>query len=153
MKLPHIAFRVINPMMALMLRSPLHPMMSASLLVLSYQGRRTGRTITLPLRYAKSGDGWVCFTSDDAKWWRNFEEPRPVSVVVSGRTVRGIASTQRVTTGESLDELRAFLVQFPQDAAYHDVAVAGSVPSEGDLQRATARAIRLRIRPARAEGA
>lgn len=148
MKLPHIAFRIINPVMAWLLRSPLHGIMSASLLVLSYQGRRTGRTITLPLRYAVSGDGWACFTSDDAKWWRNFESPRPVTVVVAGRTIQGIGSTQRVTAGESLDELRAFLTRFPQDASYHEVGVSGGVPSESDLQRATAHAIRLRIRPA-----
>jgi hypothetical protein len=148
MKLPHFAFRIINPMMSLMLRSPLHGAMSASLLVLSFTGRRSGRTITLPLRYAVSGNGWVCFTSDDAKWWRNFEEPRAVSVVVAGRTIDAFATTQRVATGESLDELRAFLTQFPQDATYHDVAVTGGVPSEADLQRATARSIRLRIRPA-----
>ncbi|HKY92343.1 MAG TPA: nitroreductase/quinone reductase family protein [Nevskiaceae bacterium] len=147
MKLPHVAFRIINPLMTLMLRSPLHGAMSASVLVLSYTGRRSGRTFTLPLRYAVSGDGWVCFTSDDAKWWRNFEEPRPVSVVVRGATVAGVATTQRVAAGESLDELRSFLTQFPQDATYHDVAVSGGVPSEADLQRATARAIRLRIRP------
>ena len=64
------------------------------------------------------------------------------------KTVNGIATTQRVAAGESLDELRSFLGQFPQDAPYHDVAVTGGVPSGSDLQRATARAIRLRIRPA-----
>lgn len=145
MKLPEALFRIINPMMTMLLRSPLHGLMSASVLVLSFKGRRTGRQITFPLRYARTEGGVVCFTTDDAKWWRNFEESRPVSVVVAGETLSGTATAQRVAPGESLDALRSFLTAFPSDAVYHGVTVAGGVPAEGDLQRASARSIRLQI--------
>jgi hypothetical protein len=145
-KLPHVLFRLINPMMAALLRSPLHGIASASLLVLAFTGRKSGRRITLPLRYATTDEGFVCFTTDDAKWWHNFERPRPASVVVAGRAFGVTVTAQRVAAGESLDQLRWFLSLFPQDADYHEVAVADGRLDEVGLQRAVARSIRVSLR-------
>jgi hypothetical protein len=147
-KLPEPIFRIVNPLMSVLLRSWLHGVMSSSVLLLSFDGRRTGRRISLPLRYARSGAGFVCFTTDDAKWWRNFEEPLGVEVLVAGETISGVALAERVTVGESLDALRWFLQQFPSDAAYHDVSIAkgaNGVPSEADLARTPKRSVRVRI--------
>lgn len=144
MKLPEPLFRFVNPVMSLLLRSWLHGVMSGSVLLLSFDGRRTGRRISLPLRYARSGVDFVCFTTDDVPWWRNFEEPRAVEVLVAGETLSGVASAERVT-GDSLDALRVFLQQFPSDAAYHDVSIAKGVPSEADLARTPKRSVRVRI--------
>lgn len=130
--------------MSLLLRSWLHGVMSESVLLLSFDGRRTGRRISLPLRYGRSGGDFVCFTTDDVPWWRNFEEPRAVEVLVAGETLSGVASAERVT-GDSLDALRVFLQQFPSDAAYHDVSIAKGVPSEADLARTPKRSVRVRI--------
>jgi hypothetical protein len=145
MKLPEPLFRFINPLMSVLLRSWLHGVMSSSVLVLSFDGRRTGRRISLPLRYARSGADFVCFTTDDATWWRNFEESLAVEVLVAGETLGGVALADRVTAGESLDVLRLFLQRFPSDAVYHNVSVANSVPSEADLERTPRRSIRVRI--------
>ena len=148
MKLPESLFRIVNPLMSVLLRSWLHGVMSSSVLLLSFDGRRTGRRISLPLRYARADGGFVCFTTDDAKWWRNFEEPLAVEVLVAGATIGGVALAERVTVGESLDALRWFLQQFPSDAAYHDVSIAkgaNGVPSEADLARTPKRSVRVRI--------
>jgi hypothetical protein len=40
---------------ALLLRSPMHPLLSRSLVILSYQGRKTGRWRSLPCMYARNG--------------------------------------------------------------------------------------------------
>jgi hypothetical protein len=45
--------RLVNPVVRLLLRSRLHPLLSGSLLILSYQGRRTGRWRSLPCMYAR----------------------------------------------------------------------------------------------------
>ena len=150
MSLPASLFLIIDPMMTLLLRSPLHGLMSASVLLLSFQGRRTGPHITLALRYARSDAGFVCFTTDNAKWWRNFEDARPVAWVVAGETLNGVASARRVTVGESLDALRSFLAAFPSDATHHDVSVVHRVPSESDLSRTPTRSIRVQVANVRA---
>ncbi|MCZ6618258.1 MAG: hypothetical protein O7E57_08995 [Gammaproteobacteria bacterium] len=119
--------------------------MSSSVLLLSFDGRRTGRRISLPLRYLKNDVGLVCFTTDNATWWRNFEEPYPVDVLVVGKTLSGLASTERVTTGEPLEALRLFLSKFPADAAYHHVSVVDGIPSEADLTSTSIRSVRVQI--------
>jgi hypothetical protein len=47
--------RLVNPVVLVLLRSPLHPVLSRSLMILSYQGRKTGRWRSLPCMYARDG--------------------------------------------------------------------------------------------------
>jgi hypothetical protein len=44
--------RVVNPVVRFVLRSPLHWLFSGSLVILSYQGRKSGGWCSLPCRYA-----------------------------------------------------------------------------------------------------
>jgi deazaflavin-dependent oxidoreductase (nitroreductase family) len=76
-----------------MLRSPLHRALSGSLLVLSYEGRRSGRRYELPLQYVRHDDGVAVWAGNaEAKtWWRNFTEPAAVEVVLEGRSRHGKA--------------------------------------------------------------
>jgi hypothetical protein len=145
MRIPESLFPLINLFMSLLLRSWMHGVMSSSVLLLSFRGRRTGRHISLPLRYVKNDIGFVCFTTDNAPWWRNFEEPHAVNVLVAGETFSGTASAERITVGEPLDALRSFLKRFPADAAYHDVSVVRGVPSETDLAGTPMRSVKVQV--------
>lgn len=145
MRIPEPLFPLINPVVGVILRSPLHFVLSSSVLLMGFRGRKSGREIRLPLRYARRGDAIDCFTTDDAKWWRNFETPRPVDLMVAGKAVSGLATAARVAPGEHLDALRTFLTAFPADALHHGVSVRDGIPNEHDLVRATMRSIRVRI--------
>jgi hypothetical protein len=52
-----------------------------------YTGRRTGRTVTLPVAYAACGtDVMVLAGHATAKqWWRNFRGGRPAELFLDGR--------------------------------------------------------------------
>ena len=54
---PAARFRahVVNPVLRVLLRSPAHRLLSGSVLLLQYTGRRTGRRYGLPVMYASSG--------------------------------------------------------------------------------------------------
>ena len=145
MRIPEVLFSLINLLMSLLLRSWLHGVMSSSVLLLSVRGRRTGRQISLPLRYMKNDIGFVCFTTDNAAWWRNFEEPYAVNVLVAGETFSGTASAKRITAGEPVDSLRSFLKRFPSDAGYHGVSVVRGIPSESDLTGASKRSVQVQV--------
>jgi hypothetical protein len=69
--------RLVNPVVRLLLRSPLHPVLSRSLGILSYQGRKTGRWRSLPCMYARDGqDLYVVPGQPERKvWWRNLRQP------------------------------------------------------------------------------
>ncbi len=44
-------FRALNPLMRALLRSPFHGLLSGMLMLLSYTGRKSGRTYTIPIGY------------------------------------------------------------------------------------------------------
>jgi hypothetical protein len=74
----------INPVVSLILRSPLHRMLSGRVLLLTFTGHETGKTYTIPVGYTPENDALLLFT--DHGWWRNFEGGgAPVTVLLQGR--------------------------------------------------------------------
>jgi hypothetical protein len=79
---------VVNPVVRILLRSPAHRVLSRSVLLLAYTGRRSGVRRELPAMYAVLGDRFVVVAGqpDTKTWWRNFAgDGRPVAVTVAGR--------------------------------------------------------------------
>ncbi len=76
---------------SLILRSPLHRMLSDTLLLLTFTGRRTGKTYTIPVGYTREGGTLTLFT--DHAWWRNLRGDGgvPVTVRLAGHPVAGRA--------------------------------------------------------------
>lgn len=78
------AFTVINPLMKALLRSPLHGIVSDSLLLITFTGRKSGRTYTTPVGYEEL-DGTLYITSQtDRVWWKNLRGGAEVSVRLRG---------------------------------------------------------------------
>jgi deazaflavin-dependent oxidoreductase (nitroreductase family) len=96
------------------LRSPLHRIMSKSLLVLTYAGRRSAKTYELPLQYIEVGGRLVIWAGNAAEktWWRNFETPAAALVRLRGRDVDAKASLIE-DPGEQTRALRAYLARYP----------------------------------------
>jgi hypothetical protein len=89
---------VARPIVALILRSPLHRLLSGRVMLVIYRGRRSGREIAVPVRYIEQGGeiGIRVGAPDRKQWWRNFETARPATLVVRGEE---ISATGRVTDG------------------------------------------------------
>ena len=104
MDVDRIASRA-KPLVAAILRSPLHPLLSFGLMLISFEGRKTGRRYTFPVGYQQSGDTITVLASRARRktWWRNFREPRPVEVLVRGQRLVGEG---RVLPGDT-EEFRA----------------------------------------------
>ena len=80
LRVPLRALRLANPLVRVVLRSPVHRVLSGRLLVLSYRGHRSGRTFRIPLRYAETADGAfvaVAVRPDRKLWWRSFRAGTP----------------------------------------------------------------------------
>jgi hypothetical protein len=90
--------RAINPVVASLIRSPLHRPASRRLTVITYTGRRSGRRYTIPVGY-EMADLQVTITvgSPDRKvWWRNLTGMgAPVELVLRGRRRSGHAVATR----------------------------------------------------------
>ena len=83
----------LNPLVAWVLRSPLHPLLSSGLVLLRVTGRRTGRRYWIPVGYQLDGRSVTVLVSRAPRkqWWRNYREPGPVELLLRGRRRRGVA--------------------------------------------------------------
>lgn len=93
--------RIANPFVSLILRSPLHGMLSRSLLLMTVTGRRSGRPLTFPVQYVRRGDDLLVVSRANRRWWRNLEGGAPVTVLLRGKTREGIAEVQPGHDGAS----------------------------------------------------
>ena len=79
--------KIINPLVRLILRSPLHKLVSSTLLLITYHGRKTGREYSLPVQYAQAGKNIYIVPGmpEQKTWWRNLKEAAPVQLTLRGR--------------------------------------------------------------------
>lgn len=85
------AFMAVNPVMTAFLRSPLHGLVSDSLLLITVTGRKSGREYATPVGYEEV-DGTLYVTSQtDRVWWTNLRGGADVSVRLRGEERTGHA--------------------------------------------------------------
>lgn len=65
-------------------------------LLLTHRGRRSGRSFTTPLAYARDGDGFVVAASNggidlEPQWWQNLQAEPRCSIEVRGRRIEVLA--------------------------------------------------------------
>jgi hypothetical protein len=80
---PRALIRLGNPMVRMLLRSPLHGMVDASVLLLHVTGRKTGRQYDIPVNYADINGRLTVITS--AAWRVNLRGGAEVEVTWRGR--------------------------------------------------------------------
>ncbi len=103
--IPKWMYRFVNPALKALLRSPLHRPISNALLVLSFQGRKSGKRFSIPVGYVRHGDRLWLLTHSN--WWKNLRDV-PVSVLLQGKDVRGTASPVRERAAKA-EVARAFV--------------------------------------------
>ena len=89
---------VARPIVTVILRSRLHRLLSGRVMLVTYTGRRSGRTVAVPVQY-REGDGEIRVrvgAPDRKQWWHNFESARPVTLLVRGETIDATGRVVRV---------------------------------------------------------
>jgi hypothetical protein len=82
-------FKAINPIMKALLRSRLHRLLSGTLMLLTYTGRKTGVSYTIPIGYfVWDKDELMAFSS--ARWWMNVRDGKPVTLLLQGQQAEAI---------------------------------------------------------------
>ena len=87
---PDWAYDVLNPVMERLLRSPLHGLVSDSVALITFTGRKTGAEYTTPVGYVEEDGRVVVFTQSD--WWKNLRGGRPVRLRIQGEEREGVAT-------------------------------------------------------------
>jgi hypothetical protein len=83
-----------NRLIAVLLRSPLHPLLSRGLVLISVTGRRTGAQHTFPVAYQETGDVLTIpvMWPERKLWWRNLRDGAAVRL-----RLRGVERTGQAT--------------------------------------------------------
>jgi hypothetical protein len=106
---------VINPIMRRFLNRGIG---SKTLMMLEFTGRRSGRSYSFPVGYMQNGQTLFCYSP--FSWWRNLQGGAPVTVVLRGDKLRGVADvctdTDQIATG-----LDTYLRHNPGDARFYKV--------------------------------
>lgn len=107
--------RTINPFVSAILRSPLHRLLSGSVLLLTFTGRKTGKRFTIPVNYTREGDTLILFSS--RSWWKNLRADGRVAVHLQGR--------ERTGQAEVIEERTALLEASERLVAKYGLKEAG----------------------------
>jgi deazaflavin-dependent oxidoreductase (nitroreductase family) len=133
-----------NRFMKFVLRSRLHPMVSKTILLITFTGRKSGKTYSTPVSYSRHGDEIYVFTH--GSWWKNLRGGAPVRLLVHGRELQGLATPveerQAVAAG-LLEHLR----QVPTDAGFYGLKNTDlAAPRAAELEKAVEMVTMIRIR-------
>lgn len=94
---------IANKAVLPLLRLPgIGSLLSGSFATLTYQGRKSTKTFTLPVNYRRQGDKLVVpvMLPDQKRWWRNFSDGGPITVAIGNREQTGHAVSQRDDKGQ-----------------------------------------------------
>jgi hypothetical protein len=129
--------KIANPVVRMILRSRFHRWMSASVLLITYHGRKSGKEFTLPVNYAQ--DGVFVFIMpgmpEKKSWWRNFREKTPVRLTLRGEVLSGtgILLDPATQAEEIANGIKVKLNQYPSLAGSYHIR---SKPGGGDWDSA-----------------
>jgi deazaflavin-dependent oxidoreductase (nitroreductase family) len=132
-----------NSVVATILQSPAHRLLSGSTILIRYLGARTGVEYTLPVQYADTHHGLVVAVGDpeDKTWWRNFTTMGQAQVLLRGTWVPMTAHALRGADDAEavVPLLRSYAQRYPRAAK----RLTGD-----DLESRVGRAVVVWLRPA-----
>lgn len=134
----------VNTMMSYLLRSPLHGMVSDKILLITFTGRKSGKSYSTPVSYTRRNGEVLIFTH--GQWWKNLRGGATVNVRVQGKELQCYAepvASDPITIEEGLtDHLR----HVPGDAKFYNVTLdKAGIPNAAEISRAARNTVMLRI--------
>ena len=132
--------------MSWVLRSPLHGMLSNSMLLITVKGRKTGKEYTLPVNYYRqNGNLWV-LTNRDRTWWRNLQAGAEVSLLLKRQPVSAFAEPE-LENQPVKQTLSDYLRHIPQAAKPMGIRMENGTPNAEDIERVAQERLFVRIEP------
>lgn len=132
--------------MTWLLRSPLHFFVSENMMILTYRGRKSGKTYSTPVSYLQEGQTLTTTSSRERTWWRNLRGGAEASVRLRGKEVRG-ESRAIENEGEIAQWMTGVLQKVPRLARAYGIQVdPGGNPEPNSLQQAARRMVLVQTR-------
>jgi len=138
--------KLANPTMKVVLRSPLHGLVSNGVMLITVSGRRSGRQYTTPVNYVREGNTLTVFSRRNRSWWRNLRGGAKVNVCLPGNNLE--AAGEVIEDHESVTaELMEYLQKVPHYARYFKVGLdPEGRPRPEDVSQAAKERVMIRLR-------
>ena len=111
----------VNDAMKFVLRSPVHKMVSKFTLLITFTGRKSGKSYTTPVSYSRYDNQVYIFTH--ANWWKNLCGGATVTLIIQGQERQGFAEPITEDKETIATWLAAHLRDVPSDAKYYSVTL------------------------------
>jgi deazaflavin-dependent oxidoreductase (nitroreductase family) len=109
-----------NPIMSWLIRSPLHFMISKNTMLMTYTGRKSGKSYTTPMNYLALDGALYTNSNRERVWWRNLRCGAEVTLRLRGEDVPARAEVIEDQTAVAR-YLKEYLETAPHLAKYMQV--------------------------------
>ena len=134
----------VNAMMKFILRSPLHGMVSKTITVISFTGRKSGKLYSTPVSYSQNGDQVTIFTHGE--WYKNLAGGEPISLRIRGKDYTGKADVIINDKTLMAAELGEHLKVVRSDAPFYNTTFDESGnPNADELRKAVDSVVMIRV--------
>ncbi len=146
-RIENLTYKIANPIVKALLRSPLHRIASGSLTLLHFTGSKSGRRYTTPLSYVRKRDTVWLLSAHSTRWWMNLRGgDAPVALEIARTTYTGKAHLWETDNTELRDRVRKYLSALPRDAKVYGIKLDDNkLPDEASLIRAAPQLIFVEI--------
>jgi len=103
-------------------------------ILITLKGRKSGKSITTPVNYCRSGETLRILSERSRNWWRNITPGSPVTVRLHGRDAVGTADLV-LDEIEIAEHLRDYVQQLPVSARSLGIKLVHGIPDRQDMAR------------------
>ena len=130
-------FRFINPFVRVILKSPIHFILSHQILLFRVIGRKSKKIYEIPASYAHINDVLVCVTLRENLWWKNFIDIENQDIYFKGKKINKKISINFSDDNFVRTKLKELIEHNPIDAFFAGVKLdRNKVPNSEDLDKA-----------------
>lgn len=139
-----LLFKLLNPMMKAILKSPFHSLISSRIMIITFTGTLSGKEYSTPVSYYQEGRYVICFTH--GKWWRNIGAGSTVKIRIRGQDVQGQGIAIPDDVNKKTTSLFKLLKAVPSDAGFYGVRLnEDKEPIMDDIEKAVMDAVMIQI--------
>ncbi|MCJ7661778.1 MAG: hypothetical protein MUO67_21745 [Anaerolineales bacterium] len=139
-----LMFKILNPFMKTILKSPVHKVVSDGILIITFMGIKSGKEYSTPISYFMENGTVYCFTH--AQWWRNLAEGAEVKVRLQGQDTAGFAQVEAEDMAQKTSAMRKMVIAKPQEAGFYNVTFdSDGEPVQEEVIKAAEEAVLIRI--------
>lgn len=139
-------WRLINPLVVFILRSPLHFIASKNLIFITFQGRKSKKTFNIPVSYHREGNDLIALTLKQNLWWKNLKMLNRTQITLLGKKEDVGITIVDQDTQFIKEKMRELIIEKPIDAYFAKVKLDNNkLPVEEDLEEASQKHIVLKF--------